>query len=86
MPAKPPREADPLLDALARICRAARNDVGRKQVHIAARMDIDQSTIARFERAGGWPRNVGSVVSAYAEELGLDQWDLWQQALDESRP
>lgn len=88
LPCVPPpvaRTPDPLLVALARICREARVAAGRKQVHIAARLDVDQSTVARFERAGGWPQNIGSIVTAYAEELDLDQWELWQRALDEAQ-
>lgn len=85
VPPTPRKPADPLLIALARICREARKEIPLKQVHIAARADVDQSTIARFERAGGWPQDVVRIINAYAEELDLDPWNLWQQALDEAR-
>lgn len=76
--------ADPLLDAITAVCRKAREDAERKQVHIAAQLDVDQSTVARWEKALGWPRSPqtpGVVVQAYADELGLDPIDLWEQAL-----
>lgn len=85
VPSKPRRTPDPLLLALTRICRDARKAIGLKQVHIGAGADLDQSTIARFERAGGWPRDVGRIVNAYAAELGVDPWDIWQQALTQGR-
>lgn len=77
--------ADPLLQAIAAVCRKAREDAGVKQVHIASQADVDQSTLARFERAAGWPRNphnVGVIVTAYAEYLGRDARELLKEAVD----
>jgi hypothetical protein len=73
------------LQAIAAVCRKARKDADVKQVHIASLADVDQSTIARFERAEGWPRNphnVGVIVSAYADYLELDPRALLKEAID----
>lgn len=67
---------------LSRACKAARTAAGRKQVHVAAGADTDQSTIARFERSGTWPRDPDQIVSAYADDLDIESIDLWRTALE----
>jgi len=66
---------------LAQTCREARLAAGRKQVHIGASADVDQSTVNRFENAVAWPRNADRLVEAYAADLELEPIDLWQAAL-----
>lgn len=66
---------------LSRACRAAREAAGRKQVHVAASADVDQSTIARFEKQTAWPRHTDRVVAAYADDLDIGAIDLWQEAM-----
>lgn len=76
---------DSMLLWLARAAVAAREAAGRKQVHIAASANRDQSSIFRFEQAakakGGWPRDADRIVSAYADDLDIDPIDLWKHAL-----
>lgn len=66
---------------LARACEAARKAAGRRQVHVAASADVDQSTIARFERGAAWPKDTDQVVAAYADDLDIQPIDLWSEAL-----
>jgi hypothetical protein len=74
-------DEDTMLFWLARAASEARDQAKRKQVHVAAGADVDQSTIWRFERAGAWPRNADRVVAAYAEDLDVTAFDLWEEAL-----
>lgn len=66
---------------MALACRTAREAQRRKQVHIAAGADVDQSTIARFERAIAWPRQTDRVIAAYADDLGTTPRALWAEAM-----
>lgn len=66
---------------LSRACEAARKAASRRQVHVAASANVDQSTIARFEKGTAWPRQTDRVVAAYADDLEVDAVDLWQEAL-----
>lgn len=66
---------------LSRACKAAREAAGRKQVHVAASANVDQSTIARFEKQTAWPRHTDRVVAAYADDLDIEGIDLWQEAM-----
>lgn len=77
----PVADQDSMLFWLSRACTAARKTANRKQVHVAASADVDQSTIARFERAVAWPRHTDRVVAAYADDLDIDAIDLWREAL-----
>lgn len=70
---------------LAQVCRELRSNAKRKQVHVAAGADVDQSTVNRFERAIAWPRNPDRLVHAYADDLGVDPADLWAEALSRWR-
>lgn len=72
---------DAMLYWLARAAKEAREAAGRKQVHIAAEADRDQSTIYRFEQAAGWPRITDRIVAAYAADLDVEPIDVWEQAL-----
>ena len=77
---------DSMLLWLARAAVAARKAADRKQVHIAASANRDQSSIFRFEQAaegkGGWPRDADRIISAYADDLDIEPIDLWAHALE----
>ena len=66
---------------LSAACKAARELTDRRQVHIAAEANVDQSTIARFEDVRAWPKRPDHIVNAYASDLELDPYDLWEEAL-----
>lgn len=66
---------------LARACTSARKAAGRRQVHVAASANVDQSTIGRFEKGNAWPRHTDRVVAAYADDLDVHPIELWQEAL-----
>jgi ribosome-binding protein aMBF1 (putative translation factor) len=66
---------------LATVCREAREEANRGQVHIAARLGVNQATIARFERAHAWPRDPDQMAQAYADELGVEAVELWAEAI-----
>lgn len=42
-----------------------------KQSRIAAELDVDQSTIARFE-SGKWPADPDRMLAAYAQVCGIE--------------
>ena len=71
----------PFLPWLGRACRQAREERGVVQVKIAAAIEVNQATIARFEDGIAWPRQPEEVLMAYASELDLDMRLLWVQAL-----
>jgi transcriptional regulator with XRE-family HTH domain len=72
--------ARPFLPWLGRACRQAREDKGVVQVKIAAAIEVNQATIARFEDGSAWPRRPEEVLMAYASELGMDVRLLWLHA------
>ncbi len=70
----------PLLPWLGRACRTAREEANVKQVKIAAAIEVNQATIARFEEGTAWPRQPEEVLMAYASELHMDVRLLWLHA------
>ena len=70
----------PLLPWLGRACRTAREDRNVKQVKIAAAIEVNQATIARFEDGIAWPRQPEEILMAYASELETDVRLLWLHA------
>ena len=68
-----------LATALAGIKRPAPT-AGVKQVKIAAAIEVNQATIARFEEGTAWPRQPEEVLLAYASELYMDVRLLWLHA------
>lgn len=66
---------------LARAAKQARDAAGRKQVHIAASIDRDQSVVYRFEQGTAWPRNPDLLVSGYADDLDVPPIEIWKQAI-----
>jgi DNA-binding XRE family transcriptional regulator len=73
---------DRLLPWIAAVCRDARLAAGRKQVHIAAAVDVSEATVNRFERGLGWPRDPDGMIAAYAEEVEVAPLELWARAID----
>lgn len=67
---------------LGRAANRARLEADRKQVHVAAEMSADQSTVYRFEQGVGWPRDTDIIVAAYAADLDIDPMELWSLALE----
>jgi predicted transcriptional regulator len=72
--------ARPLLPWLGRACRQAREEASVVQVKIAAAIEVNQATIARFEEGTAWPRHPEEVLMAYASELDMDVRLLWLHA------
>ena len=72
--------ARPLLPWLGRACRTAREEANVEQDRIAAAIDADEATIARFEDGLAWPRNPEELLMAYANELFMDVRLLWVHA------
>lgn len=71
-----------LLPWLAGVLADAREDAQKRQVHVAAAADMDQSAITRFEHGQSWPRNPDRLVQAYADCVGVDAHVLWRRAID----
>jgi DNA-binding XRE family transcriptional regulator len=72
--------ARPLLPWLGRACRTAREEANVEQVRIAAAIDVNEATIARFEDGIAWPRHPEQLLMAYANELFMDVRLLWVHA------
>jgi transcriptional regulator with XRE-family HTH domain len=72
--------ARPFLPWLGRACRLAREERNVVQVKIAAAIEVNQATIARFEDGTAWPRRPEEVLMAYASELDMDVRLLWVHA------
>ena len=75
--AEPPR---PFLPWLGRACRQAREERKIVQVKIAAAIEVNQATIARFEDGVAWPKRPEELLMAYASELNIDVRMLWIHA------
>jgi transcriptional regulator with XRE-family HTH domain len=72
--------ARPFLPWLGRACRQAREEKNVIQVKIAAAMEVNQATVARFEEGAAWPKRPEEVLMAYAAELETDVRLLWLHA------
>lgn len=67
---------------LATAAKQLREEAGRKQVHIAASLSTDQSSIYRFERTDTWTRDPDLLIAAYADDLDIeDPREIWELAL-----
>lgn len=73
--------ADTMSYWLARAAKQLRVAAERKQVHIAAAADRDQSTVYRFEQGASFPRDTDRLIAAYAKELDITALEIWQMAL-----
>ncbi|MGZ6587125.1 MAG: helix-turn-helix transcriptional regulator [Solirubrobacteraceae bacterium] len=71
---------DPLLSCLSGVAREARMEAGLSQARVAADLDLNQETVARFERGQAWPRT-GRFVYSYAKVVGADPLDIWEEAI-----
>ncbi len=69
-----------MLPWLGRACRQAREEKNVVQVKIAAAIEVNQTTIARFEDGVAWPKRPEEVLMAYASELNIDVRLLWLHA------
>jgi transcriptional regulator with XRE-family HTH domain len=68
---------------LATAAKRLREEQRRKQVHIAAALSIDQSSVYRFEAGNNWPRDPDAMIAAYAEDLDIDDpREIWEMALE----
>lgn len=70
-----------MLPHLANACREARLGAHVRQLDIATRIGVSETTIGRFERGRLWPHRTDEIVAAYADELGISAVDLWARAL-----
>lgn len=72
---------DTMVYWLAQAAKELREAAGRKQVHIAASMSKDQSTVYRFEQGGTVPRDLDIFVAAYADDLDVRPSEIWARGL-----
>lgn len=70
-----------MLVYLGAAAREARKRAGRKQIHVAVRLDVSEHTIQNFEHGRNWPRNPDATIRAYADEADVDPLAIWQEAL-----
>lgn len=69
-----------MLKALGRVAREAREAAGLTQARIAAAAEVTDPVISQLERAIRWPERVEEIVSAYEDECGLSEGELWLRA------
>lgn len=83
-PTMPPAmAADTMIFWLAQAAKELREAKQRKQVHIAATINRDQSTIYRFEYGDAWPRQIDLIIAGYADDLDIDDARvIWRKALE----
>lgn len=62
-------------------CRDARIATGAGQTTIAALLGLNQSSVARFEAAKGWPRNPDDYAAAYAAAGRITVESIWEAAV-----
>lgn len=72
---------DTMLYWLAKAAKGLREAAGRKQVHVAAGADVDQSSVWRFEEKGRWPRDPDKIIRAYADDLDIEPIQIWGEAI-----
>jgi hypothetical protein len=73
---------DAMLPWLATAAKQLREAAERKTVHVAASLDVDQSTIFRFEEGETQPRDLDAVIGAYADDLDIDPMRIWEMAME----
>lgn len=66
---------------LAQACREQRDRHELKQSAVAGALNMNQSSIHRFEK-GSWPHHPDEIVAAYARVTQVDVRDIWQRAID----
>lgn len=71
-----------MIEWIAQAACEAREKAGVKPVHIAARADVGEATVKRFESATAWPRDPDQLLAAYADELGIDVRQIWRRGLE----
>lgn len=78
---------DQMLRWLGRVCRERReqHDPPVLQVRIAAALGVAQETVGKFERGQRWPRSPELVIGAYADELGAEPIEIWEEAVQRWR-
>jgi transcriptional regulator with XRE-family HTH domain len=69
-----------MLQQLARVAKEARLASGLRQLDIATAAGVTHETISRLERGDGWPLEPERIISAYEEECGLSEGELWKRA------
>lgn len=70
-----------LIQVIAGVCKFERREADIKQSRVAAALNVDQSTIARFEK-GNWPEDVELTARAYADTLEIPEEKLWRRIMD----
>jgi hypothetical protein len=67
---------------IARAARAAREQRGRSRSHIAVERGVVESTVTRFEGGHMQEIDVDAMIGAYARDLEMTPYELWQLALE----
>jgi transcriptional regulator with XRE-family HTH domain len=70
-----------VLAHLGRVCFLARESAGLRQIDIALAADADDGIISRFESGKRVPRDLESLIAAYAKECGAAPETFWLDAI-----
>lgn len=79
--AAPLMPASRMLVFLGAECRTLRENAGIKAIHVAARLDSSEAKVTRFEKGQTQPDDLDGMVTAFADELGVQPTVIWQGAL-----
>ena len=71
----------PMVYWLGHAAKELREQKDLLEVDVAALARVNQSTIGRFERGRGWPRDTEVMVNAYSKALGMRRCDIWLHAI-----
>lgn len=69
-----------MLKQLGQTLREIRDEAEVKRVHIAAELDVTESSVWRVETGKGWPRDADKFVAAYEVVCGVPAADVWRRA------
>lgn len=70
-----------MLESLAWNAKSIREVANAPRTAIAAKAGVSEATIIAFEAAKAWPRDVESIVRAYAELTGWSYQKIWSEAV-----
>jgi hypothetical protein len=70
-----------MLTALGSTLHTIREEKGVKRVHVAAALDVTESSVWRVEVGKGWPRDPDRFLAAYEKVCKVPADEIWKRAL-----
>lgn len=70
-----------MLSELGSTLQTIREERGVKRVHVAAALDVTESSVWRVEVGKGWPRDPDRFLEAYERVCEVPVEEIWKRAL-----